>query len=134
MLPSVDGRPSRLQPRADVPASLRPIIVELIASVPPEHFRPGDGRLIELYAQAIKLANEAYDELEKNGRIIDGKPSPWTITWEKAHRSAVALSARLRLAPQQREDRKTVGRQAGPPLSYYDLMRLRGESGGDDGA
>src|SRR5262245_36706581 len=131
ILPRVDGRPSRLRPRDDAPSTLKQIIVDLIASVPSSHFRPGDAHLIEQYAQAIALAREAFDELQRNGRVVNGKASPWIIILEKAHRSSVALSARLRLAPQQREDKKTVGREDRRPLSYYEEMDLRDD---DDNA
>jgi Phage terminase, small subunit len=126
----VDGRPSRVRPRADVPTTLKPIIIDLIASVPPEHFRNGDVVLIEMYAAAIALSRQAYDELERNGPVIDGKASPWIAVLEKTHRSSAVLAARLRLTPQMRTDPKTAGRRAGPPPSYYDQMRLE-ES--DDG-
>jgi phage terminase small subunit len=124
VVPNVDGQPNRIRPRADVPASLRQIINDLVASVPPEHFRSGDAALLEQYAQAIALARQAYAELEKKGPVINGRASPWIAVLEKTHRSAVALAARLRLSPQSRIDPKTVGRKAGPPPSYYDQMRL----------
>jgi phage terminase small subunit len=114
-IPGIDARVTRLQPRADAPSSLRQIITDLISSVPPQHFRPSDAALIEQYAQAILLARRAYGELEANGPVINDKSSPWVLVLEKAHRSSVQLSARLRLSPQQREDRKTVGRQPQKP-------------------
>ena len=70
--------------------------------MPADHFQPGDGALIEQYAQAILLSRQAYARLEAEGPVIDGRPSPWVTVLEKAHRSTVALSARLRLAPQAR--------------------------------
>ena len=115
LAPRVDARQSRLECRADIPASLRQIITDLISSVPPQHFRPSDAHLIERYAEAILLSRRAYGELEANGPVINGKASPWIIILEKTHRSCVQLSARLRLSPQQREDRKTIGRQPQKP-------------------
>jgi len=109
--PSVDGSPARLQPRPDAPKKVRQIFAALVAAVPGAHFRPGDSDLIEQYAQAIALARDAYREIEKGGPVIDGKASPWVAVLEKAHRSAVALSMRLRLSPQQRADPKSVARQ-----------------------
>jgi hypothetical protein len=117
LVPGIDARVTRLQPRGDAPESLRPIIIDLVASVPPTHFRPGDIDLIEQYAQAVLLARQAFEKLEEEGPVIDGKANAWLIVLEKSHRSCVALSARLRLSPQQREDRKTVGRQ--PQKPYY---------------
>ena len=98
------------------------IFRELVASVPANHFQPGDAPLIEQHAQAILLAREAYDRLARDGAVIDGRPSPWLVVLEKAHRSAVALSGRLRLAPQGRMDSRSAGRKAGGPVpSSYDL-------------
>ena len=114
VLPRVDGRPSPLRPRADAPPEVREIFTSLVASVSTEHFRPGDADLLEQHAQAIALARRAYAELAVSGPVIDGKASPWLVVLEKAHRSAVALSARLRLAPQMRTDPKVTGRAAPP--------------------
>jgi hypothetical protein len=111
VVPPVDGRPSRLQPRPDAPPEVRQIFVALVGSVPPEHFRAGDSDLVEQYAQAIALARRAYAELEASGPVVNAKASPWLVVLEKAHRSAVALSARLRLSPQNRTDPKVAGRQ-----------------------
>ena len=103
-----------MQPRADAPLEVREIFMSLVASVPTEHFRPGDRDLVEQHAQAIALARRAYAELAVSGPVIGGKASPWLVVLEKAHRSAVALSARLRLAPQMRTDPKATGRAAPP--------------------
>jgi hypothetical protein len=114
-----------------MPASLKQTFIDIVASVPPEHFRTGDADLIEMYASAIALSRRAYAELDRHGPVVNNKASPWIVTLEKAHRSAVALTARLRLAPQMRIDRKTAGRKIGPPPSYYDVMRQERD---DDGA
>jgi phage terminase small subunit len=108
--PRVDGRVSHLETPADLPASLRPIVDDLVASQRPEHFRPGDEHLLEQYAQAITVGRKAFAKLEKEGYVVGGKANPWIIILEKAHRSVVALSGRLRLAPQMRERSRTVGR------------------------
>jgi hypothetical protein len=123
VLPMADGRPFRLQPRADAPEAVREIFSALVRSVSTEHFRQGDADLLEMHAQAIALSRRAYAELEASGPIVNGKASPWIIVLEKAHRSAVALSGRLRLAPQSRADPKSVARAGGPLPSYYDLNR-----------
>jgi hypothetical protein len=123
LLPPPEGGALRLQPRADAPANVREIFLLLVRSVAVDHFRVGDSDLVEQYAQAIALARRAYDELEKSGPVIKGKASPWLIVLEKAHRSAVALSARLRLAPQARADPKSIARDGGASMSYYDLNR-----------
>jgi hypothetical protein len=124
VVPNVDGRPNRLSPRDDAPASVKEIFNDLVASVPPEHFRRGDADLLEQFAQAIALSRRAYAELEKTGPVINSRASPWLIVLEKAHRSSTALAARLRLAPQMRIGPKTVGRQPNEPVNFYDRMRL----------
>ena len=102
---------------------MRRIFLELVSSVAADHFQPGDAPLLEQYAQAILLARQAYDKLSTEGPVIDGKASPWLVVLEKAHRSAVALSARLRLAPQARADARSAARKAsGAKPSAYELM------------
>ena len=121
---TVDVRHKRLQQRAGMSKPIAAIFAEIVAAVPPTHFRAGDAPLVEQYAQSIQLARQAYTELESSGPIReDGKRSPWVDVLEKAHRSSVALSARLRLAPQQRTDPKTAGRQPDSGFSPYDTMR-----------
>jgi phage terminase small subunit len=41
-------------------------------------------------------------QLQEQGAIVNGKPNPWLVSKEKAHREMVALSLRLRLSPQGR--------------------------------
>jgi phage terminase small subunit len=110
IIPPVSGKPDRLRPRDDAPEGVRKIWRELVAKVPPEHFRPSDADLVEQYAQAIALARLAYSKLAAEGPVIDNRPSAWLIVLEKAHKSAVSLSARLRLSPQHRLDPRTVHR------------------------
>ena len=114
------NRPS-LTPRTGLTAECRAIFHELTAQVPADHFRPSDAALIEQYAQAVALSRQAYAMLETEGPVIAGRANPWVIVLEKAHRSSVALSTRLRLSPQHRTDPKTVGR-AKHSASAYDLM------------
>jgi hypothetical protein len=122
---SIGGKPSVPRPRDDAPPAVRRIFLELVASVSADHFQPGDGALLEQYAQAILLARQAYDKLATDGPVIDGKPSPWLVVLEKAHRSAVALSGRLRLAPQARADARSAARKAaGAKPSAYELMEM----------
>src|SRR6516225_10997116 len=116
-LPTSDVRQSRLQPRDEAPAEVKDVFTELVRSMRPEHFRPGDQDLVEQYCQAVLLARQAYSELEMAGSVSpDGKMSPWVTILEKSHRSATALAARLRLCPQSRLSARTVGRQKPPAL------------------
>src|SRR5262245_58406952 len=104
-------RSNRKRLTDDLATNLRAIVDDIIASVSPKHFRDEDAYLLEMYAQAIVVAREAYSHLQREGFVIDGKKiSPWNGVMEKAHRSAVALAGRLRLAPQQRMDIKRAAR------------------------
>src|SRR6516165_75502 len=109
VLPTVDVRSSRLQPRDNAPTEVKDIFRKLVMSVRPEHFRPGDQDLVEQYAQAVLLARQAFGELEIGGSVAaDGKMSPWVTVLEKSHRSAAALAQRLRICPQARSLARTV--------------------------
>src|SRR5262245_29157425 len=107
----VDGKPVRLRPRDGAPADVAAVFKQIVATVAVDHFRPADGDLLEQLCQGIVLSRQAFDQLQREGPVVNGKASPWVVVLEKAHRSCVALSARLRLSPQQRVDPKTVGRQ-----------------------
>ena len=55
--------------------------------------------------------------------VIDGKTNPWLVVQEKAQRAMVALSARLRLAPQSRmESKVAAARRRGQMASAYGLL------------
>ena len=95
---------------------------EIVSTMPHDHFRASDAPLIEQYAQAISLARQAYANLAEEGSVVAGRANPWLVVLEKAGRSSVALSMRLRLSPQSRMDRKTV-KESGP-LSVYERMAL----------
>ena len=72
----VDGRPTRLQPRAGAPKSVKAIFHEVVMSVPASHFRAADGYLVEQYAQAVVMAREAFELLKRAGTTVDGKLNP----------------------------------------------------------
>jgi hypothetical protein len=113
-LPAFDARHSRLQPRPEAPPEVKDVFAELVFSMPPQHFRPCDAPLVEQYAQSIVLARLAYGELQLVGAgSSEGKN--WLVTLEKSHRSAVALSARLRLCPQARATARAAGRERPAP-------------------
>ena len=54
--------------------------------------------------------------------VIDGKTNPWLVVQEKAQRAMVALSARLRLAPQSRMESKVAVRRRGQMASAYAIL------------
>ena len=64
--------------------------------------------------------------IELNGAIIGPRVSQWLTVAEKACKQIVALSMRLRLSPQSRNDPKTVGRRsrnAGIPKPWEDSQQ-----------
>jgi len=102
-------------PRIDPPRNLTPAAAKafraLVASVDAGHFTPADVPLLAEYARAVELADQAAQGLQ-DGPVVDGRVSPWVTVQEKASRSLVALSARLRVCPQSRFDRLVAGRTA----------------------
>jgi hypothetical protein len=115
-LPAVNVAQSRLQPPDHMPVEVKDVFSELVFSVPPEHFRPCDTALVEQYAQSIVLSRLAYSELQLTG-VVSAEGKNWLVALEKAHRSSVALAARLRLCPQSRLSAKAADREK-PPSSY----------------
>ena len=100
--PRVDRQPTHLEIPDDLPKSLRVVVEDLITSQKPGHFKPGDGILLEAYAAAHLLRREAFEHIEDEGAVVDGKSSPWLSVMEKSSKQLVSLSGRLRLAPQMR--------------------------------
>src|SRR5882672_6210534 len=100
---AITSHPSttRLRPPPSLSASERQIFADLVAACAADHFRPSDSALLCRYVEAIDLAERAAKELRKNP-VLDGKISAWVTVQEKAVRTIVALSMRLRLSPKAR--------------------------------
>jgi hypothetical protein len=121
-------------PSPDAPEPVAELFHQIVRAAPAGHFRVTDAHLIEQYAAAIALAREATTELHLNGPVIDGRASPWLVVQEKAHRSSVALAARLRLSPQHRADSRSAGRhQDEPSPEIYEESPVDGGAFGPDG-
>jgi phage terminase small subunit len=99
LTPPVLKPPPRLSPEAQAVFSL------IVASCDVDHFQPADAYLLAQYTEAIVMAEEAATELHKD---VDGK---WLLLWEKATRTMVALSMRLRLSPQARREKAQTPRK-----------------------
>ena len=69
------------------------------------------------YCEATTLAERAMRALQD-----DDAPSVWLTRWEKATRTMVALSARLRISPQSRQPNNPTRPK---PTSYYEEMALQ---------
>jgi hypothetical protein len=127
---SVDGRPERLFPPAGLTAVEKEIFVGLIASEKPERFRPSDLDALCAYAGVIALEREARRKLRQEGRVVDGKPSPWLAVLAQAHKSMLSFMRALRLSPLARGPNNPTRRET---LSYYDERMLL-EDRRDDGS
>jgi hypothetical protein len=112
----VNGDPPRLDPPPTLADPERTLFVQIVEACAPTHFVPSDLPLLIRYVEALALADEAAGHLHSEGAVIKGKPSPWLVVLEKCQRAVVALSLRLRLAPQSRVDPKTLARQQ--PLPF----------------
>jgi|SRR3990167_7165406 len=109
----------RLVPRQGMPEEVSAIFREIVSLVPVGHFRRSDTYVLESYAQAIYTSRKAYADLQREGGVMQtGKLNPLVAIQEKSDRTICALSARLRLAPQQRTDPKTTGRQRFTSSAY----------------
>jgi hypothetical protein len=81
-------------------AAERALFKELIANTHPRAFVASDMWLIVSYVQATLMARQTARDPEQNA------------VWERSVKLQAILATKLRLAPQSRLDRKTVGRHA----------------------
>jgi hypothetical protein len=121
--PSVTGVPPRLSPPADLSPLERAIFCDLVASVRPEHFKTSDQPLLIAYVRAIALERKSAQQLDDKAGLM---------RWERAIKSMVTLSMRLRLSPQSRQANSSrPGAKRERELSYYEKQALMEA---DDGA
>ena len=104
----------RLTPPTTLSKAEKALFDELVRSSDPQHFVPSDKPLLVSFVQATLLARSLASTAAK-----PSKPDPTVIgSWEKVTRVMAMLATRLRLAPQARNDPKTVGvRQRNAALS-----------------
>jgi phage terminase small subunit len=130
-LPRVDGRPPPLRAPATVVSESREVFTELVPSVAPDHFRPGELPLLSAYCDLVVLRCQAVAGLREEGVVVGGKVSPWLAVLDRCNRSLVPLAKALRLSPSSRTDPKTVAR--GKPAFDADglIASLGSLEGGD---
>ena len=121
IVPRPDGQPERLKPPSNLTEAERAAFVSVVSACDRRHFVASDMPLVAAYARAIVSDELAAKMLREQGQVVNGKPNPWLVVKEKAHREMIALSLRLRLSPQ--------GRAQHPPkpeakTSYYERMRM----------
>jgi hypothetical protein len=110
----------RLKPPADLGPEARAIFADVVVNSNPEHFQPADLPLLCVYAEAVVQARACAKLLS------EGTGSDLTIKAQRNALSAVfQLSMRLRVSPQARQVRKSLGSNTRPPsVSYYDRLAL----------
>jgi phage terminase small subunit len=129
--PKVVPLPSqRLRPPPHLTPAEKEVFVAIVGAVEPRHFHPSDLPLMASYAVSIVQEQEAARRLQAEGYIVNGRPSPWIVIQEKAHRQMIALTLRLRLSPQGRGNRN---RKVEPDsISVYERMELEEDGDGDE--
>ncbi len=112
-------RAEMVRPSEQAPPDVRLVFMQLLGSVPDDHFRRQDEFLLELLAQNIVIAKKAYDDIYRRGIYTGDKktPHPALAIHEKAVKNVATLSTKLRLTPQSRIDPRTAGRNKKPPSS-----------------
>jgi phage terminase small subunit len=106
---NLDTRRPGLQPPSHLPASVRSIFTEIVGSVAPGHFRVCDTPVIAALASSMHIARSAADALEREGLTLGTKPNPHLSIFERATKAVANLSAKLRITPSSRLDRKLAG-------------------------
>jgi len=114
--PVISPLPKRLKPPDTLSEGARTEFLRIVTAERADHFRPSDLPLLIQYTEATTLAERAMRALQD-----DDAPSVWLTRWEKATRTMVALSARLRICPQSRQPNNPTRPK---PTSYYEQMAL----------
>jgi phage terminase small subunit len=116
VIPLLPGA-NRLQPPPHLGSDEAKIFREIVISNDPRHFAPSDVYLLAAYCEAVVISQRAAAELREDQGAA--------AVWERSVRVLATLATRLRLAPQARNDPKTVGRNArGWQPSVYDLLEI----------
>jgi phage terminase small subunit len=129
---SGDAAPRRLKPSARLTGRTRAVFLETVNDCAMGHFRKSDRPLLETFAAAAALAEQATNELLHGGAVIEDKPSPWVGIFVSATKTMNALALRLRISPQSRTSRAPKTQAA--PSSFYDTWEPEEDEGDDNGA
>jgi Phage terminase, small subunit len=79
------------------------------------------------YVRAVLQEQTASAHLEREGDVVDGRPSPWLAVLAQAIKAMTTFSHRLRLSPQGRSPTNPKRRRP-MSVSYYDRARWEGHS------
>jgi len=120
--PRVDGRATRLSPPPDLDEPERLRFLEVVRACAPDHFRQSDTPLLVEYVRTAILCERAAAAMRADGGPVmnGGKVSPWFGVSQRAARTLMVLSARLRLNPQSRSHPRSIARQQYRAPSAYD--------------
>jgi phage terminase small subunit len=112
----------RLRPPAFLAPEEAEVFADIIAATSAKHFRPSDLPLLTAYAQAIATQRIAAAEFKK-------QPLVSAAVEERAAKTMVMLSLRLRLSPQARDKRAPPAQRK---LSYLERSALARTPDADD--
>jgi phage terminase small subunit len=127
--PSIFGA-ERLRAPAELTPDERALFVGIVADCKANHFQPSDTALLAAYVRTILTEREASIRLKEDGRVINGKPSPWIGIWTAANKSMLAFARALRLSPLGRgpnHPSRTSSSLPQRPLSVYETMALESD-------
>jgi phage terminase small subunit len=128
VIPRVDGTPERLKPPDSLTSAEQEAFINVVSGTVRGHFAASDMPLLAAYARAITLDAHAAQMLREQGYVLNGKPNPWLVVKQTAHREMINLSLRLRLSPQGRVQvvNKPTERQ-----SWYERQALEHQDDDD---
>ena len=139
--PILPGSPAKhLSPPPGLSPAEKELFLDVVVDHRPEHFKLTDGVLLVAYVRAVLDEREAAAHLESEGKVVDGKLSPWLTVRMQAHKAMLSFARALRLGPLGRAPSRASRPQPLKPsqtLSYYDRMNLEldhATSEGDDAA
>jgi hypothetical protein len=119
--PGFNGRlQTRLRPPDDLSPEARAVFIDVVVNSNPEHFQSADLPLLCVYTESVVQARSC-------ARLVrEGTCTDLTLKAQRNALSAVfQLSMRLRVSPQARQVRKSLGSNTRPPsVSYYDRLAL----------
>ena len=111
---------TRLKPPDDLSPEAKAIFLDVVVNSNPEHFQASDVPLLCVYADAVVQARACAKQ------VREGQGTDILIKAQRNALSAVfQLSMRLRVSPQARQVRKSLGSNTRPPtVSYYDRLQM----------
>jgi phage terminase small subunit len=101
----IESARKRVEPPSDLDPKTEKLFRELVEACHVDHFVKSDIPLIVSYASATLMSHRLFKAAQKNGNEDAIK------AWERVCRTQTMLARALRLAPQSRDNPKTVARR-----------------------